>query len=82
MQKSTRLRPKEHAPTVRIPQHVLAERWSVSTKTLERWRIEGIGPVYIRLPGRVVYRLEDIETFERNALRRSTAEYVHAGDAR
>ena len=28
---------------------------------LERWRSQGKGPVFVRLPGRVLYRLEDVE---------------------
>ena len=39
----------------RLCQQALAERWGLSPKTLERWRVLGIGPVYIRLPGKVVY---------------------------
>lgn len=60
------------------PQEV-SERWGVSIKTLERWRHLGTGPVYVRLPGKVVYRLEDIETFERHSLRKSTDEAFREG---
>lgn len=35
----------------------LAERWVFSPKTLERWRVIGTGPKYIRLPCKVIYRL-------------------------
>jgi hypothetical protein len=31
---------------------------------LERWRWLGQGPVFLKLGGRVAYRLEDIEAFE------------------
>lgn len=47
----------------------LAERWRISPRTLERWRWEGKGPRYLKLGGRVVYRLEDIEAFEAGKLR-------------
>lgn len=47
----------------------LAERWRISPRTLERWRWEGKGPRYLKLGGRVVYRLEDIEAFEAEKLR-------------
>jgi predicted site-specific integrase-resolvase len=47
-----------------LNQHDLAKRWSISYRTLERWRWEGIGPAYLKIGGRVVYRLEDIEEFE------------------
>ena len=47
----------------------LALRWRISPRTLERWRWVKAGPSYIKLGGRVVYRLEDIEAYEREALR-------------
>src|SRR5687767_12358626 len=42
----------------------LARRWTLSARTLERWRCAGEGPRYLKIGGRVVYRLEDIEAFE------------------
>jgi hypothetical protein len=42
----------------------LARRWSLSPRTLERWRWLRQGPEYLKVGGRVVYRAEDIETFE------------------
>ena len=42
----------------------LSRRWSLSPRTLERWRWLGVGPRYLKIVGRVVYRLEDIEVFE------------------
>ena len=47
-----------------LNQRQLADRWDVSEATLERWRSEGIGPVFLKLQGRVLYRLEDVEAFE------------------
>lgn len=46
----------------------LARRWKLSPRTLERFRYEKKGPPYVRIGGRVVYRVTDIETFERNGL--------------
>lgn len=54
-------------------QKELARRWAISHRTLERWRWTGEGPDYLKLGGRVIYRLEDIITFEAEALRRSDA---------
>ena len=54
-------------------QEQLAERWGISTSTLERWRWSGDGPVFLKLGGRVVYRLADIEVFEAEKLRSSTS---------
>jgi hypothetical protein len=42
----------------------LSRRWSISPRTLERWRWRRMGPRYIKIGGRVVYRIEDIEAFE------------------
>ena len=61
--------------TVRhLNQIELAARWNISPRTLERWRWTGEGPAFIKIGGRVVYRVEDIEAYEAAQLRRSTAE--------
>ncbi len=59
-------RPPDHrsAGVRHLNQVALARRWDVSTKTLERWRWLKKGPAYIKLGGRVAYRLADIEAFE------------------
>jgi hypothetical protein len=49
----------------------LSRRWSISPRTLERWRWLQRGPAYLRIGGRIVYRLEDIEAFEAAQLRQS-----------
>ena len=50
----------------------LSRRWSISPRTLERWRWLGQGPQYLKIGGRVVYRIEDIEAYEADQLRTST----------
>ena len=57
-----------------LNQRQLADRWDLSEASLERWRTEGIGPVFMKLQGRVLYRAEDIESFENESLRKSTSE--------
>jgi predicted site-specific integrase-resolvase len=42
----------------------LADRWQISPRTLERWRWKGEGPAFVKIGGRVVYRLDDILAFE------------------
>ncbi len=42
----------------------LSRRWGISHRTLERWRSLGQGPTYVKIGGRVVYRLEDVERYE------------------
>ena len=59
---------------IHFNQRNLAQRWNVSEATLERWRSEGIGPIFLKLQGRVLYRLVDIENFESACLRTSTSQ--------
>jgi hypothetical protein len=50
----------------------LAERWRISEATLERWRTEACGPVFLKLGNQVRYWVQDVEAFEEVALRGST----------
>ena len=52
-----------------INQVELSRRWRLSPRTLERWRYQGTGPQYLKVGGRIVYRLADIEAFEAERLR-------------
>ncbi len=47
----------------------LAARWRISPRTLERWRWTGEVPSFMKLGGRVIYRLEDVLAFENQELR-------------
>ena len=58
--------------TTHLSQTDLANRWRMSPRTLERWRFTGEGPQFVKLGGRVVYRLEDIEAFELLQIRQAT----------
>ncbi|WP_431266834.1 helix-turn-helix transcriptional regulator [Dankookia sp. P2] len=53
----------------RLSQNDLAERWKISPRTLERWRWIGQGPAFMKIGGRVVYRLEDVLAYEAESLR-------------
>ncbi|HEY8577179.1 MAG TPA: helix-turn-helix domain-containing protein [Devosia sp.] len=50
--------------TQHLDQRQLACRWNISPRTLERWRWQNDGPSYIKIGGRVCYRLEDVEAYE------------------
>lgn len=50
--------------TRHLNQVELARRWNLSPRTLERWRWLGQGPQYLKIGGRVVYRLDDVEAHE------------------
>ncbi|GLS88932.1 hypothetical protein GCM10010873_39060 [Cypionkella aquatica] len=47
-----------------LNQTELAARWKISPRTLERWRWIGDGPRFLKIGGRVIYRIEDVEAFE------------------
>ena len=49
---------------VHLNQEQLAARWHLREATLERWRSEGLGPKFLKLCGRVIYRQVDIEAYE------------------
>jgi hypothetical protein len=55
-----------------LNQKQLAARWRISETSLERWRSEGIGPKFLKLCGRVLYRQVDIEAYEESCLTTST----------
>ena len=59
----------------------LGERWSISPRTLERWRWLGQGPRFLKIGGRVAYRLEDIEAYEAAQLRTSSTAVSDARNA-
>lgn len=54
-----------------LTQADLAERWRVSTRTLDRWREQGRGPAWMKLNGRILYRTEDVLAFEQARLHSS-----------
>ena len=58
----------------------LAEHWLVSEGALERWRSEGIGPVFLKIRGHVRYRISDIMDFENQSLRKSISEPLNANN--
>ena len=59
-----------------LNQKELADRWTISHRTLERWRWAGEGPAYMKIGGRVVYRIADIEAFERDVMKATTDQGV------
>jgi Helix-turn-helix domain len=56
-----------------LNQSELAKRWNLSARTLERWRWQRQGPPFLKVGGRVVYRLEDVEGYETAQLQHRTA---------
>ena len=68
--------------TRHLNQNDLALRWNVSPRTLERWRWLGQGPLFLKLGGRVAYRLEDIHAFEEAKVREATGATAPSDGAR
>ena len=62
-----------------LNQAELARRWALNHRTLERWRWTGCGPCYLKIGGRVVYRLADIEAYEAAHLRGATNAALASG---
>lgn len=52
----------------------LSKRWSVSKKTLQRWRTIGYGIPHLKLSRKVLYKLKDVVAFETSSMRISTSE--------
>jgi hypothetical protein len=57
----------------------LSRRWCISPRTLERWRWLRQGPNYLKVGGRVVYRLDDIEEYERRHVYAASANGSEGG---
>lgn len=55
----------------------LSARWDgkISVRTLGNWRTGGQGPKYVKVGGRVVYRVSDIIEWEESRTVSSTSQY-------
>ena len=51
-----------------LTKKMLADRWVCSVARLQRWSTVGEGPPYLKIVGKVLYRLKDIETYEEACL--------------
>lgn len=70
------IRKETKMDVVHLNQKQLAARWRISEATLARWRSEGIGPKFLKLCGRVLYRQIDIEAYEEACVATSTKAVV------
>lgn len=52
-----------------LDQTNLARRWRISPRTLEAWRWRRRGPPHLKIGGRILYRVEDVEAYEASARR-------------
>lgn len=51
-----------------LTEKMLADRWVCSVARLQRWRTIGEGPPYLKIVGKVLYRITDIEAYEEASL--------------
>ena len=51
-----------------LTEKMLVDRWVCSVARLQRWRTVGEGPPYLKIVGKVLYRLKDIEAYEEASL--------------
>lgn len=58
-------------PVHYLTKRELADRWRLTTRTLERWRAQGQGPASYTIGTAIRYRLEDVEAFEADNRQRS-----------
>lgn len=55
--------PAEHARQL-LRETMLADRWMGSVARPQRWRTVSEGTKYLKIVGKVFYRLKDIEAYE------------------
>lgn len=61
-------RKNSQQPRDLLTEDMLAERWLCSASRLQRWRVEGVGIPYLKIGGRVLYRLVDVQAYEESCL--------------
>ncbi len=59
-----------------LTQQRLSNLINVSERTLERWRVEGSGPTYVKAGRKVLYRPDDVDGWLAASRRKSTSEQV------
>jgi hypothetical protein len=57
-----------------LTEQMLALRWHCSTSRLQRWRADQKGPTYLKIGGKVLYRLEDLRQYEKAHIVQARAE--------
>lgn len=64
----------ENTPSPYMPQDLAADFLGLSPRTLERFRVEGRGPSFLKLGRRVVYSREDLVKWAEAQRRSSTSD--------
>ncbi|MCY1128036.1 helix-turn-helix domain-containing protein [Frigidibacter sp. RF13] len=69
MERAGSPKPDDHTSSSLLSERELADRWRISTRTLQRWRAERYGPVFIKIGGSIRYQLSDVVAFEEGGRR-------------
>lgn len=75
-------RAMENTRSPYMPQAVAAEFLGLSPKTLERFRVEGRGPSFLKLGRRVMYSRDDLVKWAESQRRMSTSDPGEPVEAR
>ena len=70
--------------TQHINQFQLSRRWGINPRTLQNWRCKGRGPAYLKIGGHIMYREDDIESYEaeqRHNNRTYSSKFKQSGEA-
>lgn len=62
----------------RMPVKQAAQYLCLSPSTLNKWRVTGEGPDFLKLGRRVVYDIKSLDSWMAAKARRSTSEYTDA----
>lgn len=54
----------------------LSAHWRVTVDTLQKWRMNNIGPVYIKIGGHIMYTRNAIKQYERQRMFHGTSSRV------
>ncbi len=57
-----------------LTQQRLSDLIDVSERSLERWRVEGTGPAFVKAGRKVLYRAVDVDDWLAASRRKSTSE--------
>ena len=60
--------------TIYLNTRAAAAHLGLSTRTLDRYRVSGEGPVFLRFGGRVRYLREDLDAWAKTRRRKSTSD--------
>lgn len=59
-------------PEVHLTTKELAKRWKISQQRLRVRRVNGNPPKFLKLGGKVLYPMTEIEAYEKSSMKRNT----------